>query len=288
MNHFLNKKIILIIGLFFIAVLVFISTNDNQSKSLSIGKVEKTDILQRVSLSGVIQPSHKALIVAPYAGYVKKILVQVGDEVKIDTPLVSVVQSLTTLEQVFPLRSPIKGKVVQIRKNEGEYVRATDTMDFILRIDDLSEMFVFIEAAEIDRVKLIKNQEATVKPMALTQKTYKAVVSELSLAANEKDRWDRSSVVEFPVVLKITNPDAELKPGMSTLVEIITNKKEQVLALRHEFIFSENSENYVFLKDGQKKKINVGLANDEQQEITEGLKEGDEVQKVDFSKFLEK
>lgn len=288
MKQILNKKYLILFILIVSMAVYFLFRNSSKNSLEDFGKVEKVNILQRVTLSGIVRPAHKAVIVAPYAGYVKKIFVKVGEDVNVDAPLVTVVQSLTANEQVFPLRAPIKGRVVQIQKSEGEFVKYSDTSDFILRIDDLSEMYVYVNAAEIDRVKLVLNQEALVKPMALVEKSYKAIVSDLSLAASDKDRWDRSSVVEFPVVLKITNPDQDLKSGMTTLVEIITNKKENVLALRHEYIFTGDSENYVILKDGTKKKIKVGIANDEMQEIVEGLNEGDLVQKVDFSKVLEK
>ncbi|HWU41888.1 MAG TPA: HlyD family efflux transporter periplasmic adaptor subunit, partial [Bdellovibrio sp.] len=210
-----NKKIILagLLGLF-VAVMIW-TVGHNKKKNTSLGVVEKEDLIQQVSLSGIVEPLHKALIVAPYAGYVKKVYVQVGDMVKVGDPIVTVVQSLSNLEQAFPLRSPIAGKVVQIRHQDGEYVKTGDPTDFIVRIDDRSEIFVKANAAEIDRVRIIANQEAQLKPMALNQKSYKAKVVSLALAANDKDRWDRSTVVEYPISLKVLNPDDELQSGMS-------------------------------------------------------------------------
>ncbi|WP_413291037.1 efflux RND transporter periplasmic adaptor subunit [Bdellovibrio sp. HCB337] len=269
-------------GLF--AVMHFTSAKDNKTTS---GVVERGDLVQRVSLSGVVQPGHKAFVVAPYAGYVKKIYVKVGDKVKVGDPIVSVAQSLSNFEQTFPLRSPISGRVVQVRKNEGEYVKANDTTDFMVRVDDSSEMFVNVNAAEIDRVKIVENQEASLKPMALSHKSYKAKVVSLSLAANDKDRWDRSTVVEFPVTLQVTNPDAELQSGMTAVIEIITFKKEKVLMLRHEYIFTEGEQSYVLFENGKKQIVKIGATNEEKVEILEGLSEGDRVQKVDFTALAE-
>lgn len=281
-NKYVWGVVIILGGLF--AVLHLTSAKGVKSNA---GIVESGDLVQRVSLSGVVQPGHKAFIVAPYAGYVKKIYVKVGDKLKVGDPIVSIAQSLSNFEQTFPLRSPIAGRVVQVRKNEGEYVKASDTTDFIVRVDDTSEMFVYVNAAEIDRVKIVENQEASLKPMALSQKSYKAKVVSLSLAANEKDRWDRSSVVEFPVTLQVVNPDADLQSGMSAVIEIITFKKEKVLMLRHEYIFTEGEQSYVLLEGGKKQMIKIGAANEEQVEIVEGLKAGDRVQKVDFTALAE-
>lgn len=283
----LSKKYVWSVFLFLGVLFAIWHFSSDKSQKINLGAVEKGDLIQRVSLSGVIQPVHKAFIVAPYSGYVKKIYVKVGDKVKVGDPIVSVAQSLSNFEQTYPLRSPIAGKVVQVRKNEGEYAKAGDTTDFMVRVDDSSEMYVNVNAAEIDRVKITENQEASLKPMALSQKSYKAKVVSLALAANEKDRWDRSTVVEFPVTLQVTNPDADLQSGMSAVIDIITFKKENILTLRHEYIFTEGEQNYVLLEDGTKRIIKIGVANEEKVEILEGLDEGDRVQKVDFTALAE-
>ncbi|WP_374080369.1 efflux RND transporter periplasmic adaptor subunit [Bdellovibrio bacteriovorus] len=287
MKNLFSKKAFWIVVILIVLVCIPFVLSSSKKSTSSLGTVEKGEIVQRVSLSGVVQPVRKALIVASYSGYVKKMFVKVGQDVKIGDPLVSVVQSLSSFEEAFPLRSPVKGRVVQIRHTEGEFVKSGDTTDFILRVDDLSEMYVYVNAAEIDRVKMTVNQEAMLKPMALSEKSYKAQIVDLALAANDKDRWDRSSVVEFPITLKILNPDADLKSGMSTLIDIITFKKDQVLTLRHEFVYSQGDENYVLLENGEKRVIKIGVSNEEKIEILEGLKEGDKVQKVDFASMLE-
>nr|WP_295899159.1 HlyD family efflux transporter periplasmic adaptor subunit [uncultured Bdellovibrio sp.] len=287
MKNLFSKKILLIVAILAIVACVPFLFSSGKNKKSSLGIVEKGDVIQRVSLSGIVQPVRKAVIVASYAGYVKKIFVKIGDNVKAGDPLVSVVQSLSSFEQAYPLRSPVTGRVVQIRHQEGEFVKASDVTDYILRVDDLSEMYVYVNAAEIDRVKMTVKQEALLKPMALSEKSYKAQIVDLALASNDKDRWDRSSVVEFPITLKVLNPDADLKSGMSTLIDIITFKKENVLTLRHEFIYVQGGESYVLLENGEKRIVKTGVSNEEKVEILEGVKEGEKVQKVDFASMLE-
>jgi multidrug efflux pump subunit AcrA (membrane-fusion protein) len=282
-----NKKIIAagFLGLF-VALLIW-GLAGTKKKNTSLGVVERGDLIQQVTLSGIIEPLHKALIVAPYVGYVKKVFVEVGSMVKAGDPLVTVVQSLSSFEQSFPLRSPISGKVMQIRHNEGEYVKSGEPTDFIIRVDDRSEVFVKANAAEMDRVRMTSQQEANLKPMALNQKSYKAKVVSLSLAANDKDRWDRSTVVEYPISLKVLNPDDSLQSGMSVIIDIVTFKKEKVLTVRHEYLFTEGEKNYLLLENGEKLPVKIGMANDEKVEIVEGAKEGDKIQKVDFAALME-
>jgi len=284
----LSNKKILTAGLSGLLVaLLFWNLGGTKKKNTSLGAVERGDLVQQVTLSGIIEPRHKALIVAPYVGYVKKVYVEVGTTVKAGDPIVTVVQSLSNFEQAFPLRSPISGKVMQIRHAEGEYVKSGDPTDFIVRVDDRSEVFVKANAAEIDRVRITSQQEANLKPMALNQKNYKAKVVSLALAANDKDRWDRSTVVEYPISLKVLNPDESLQSGMSVIIDIVTFKKEKVLTVRHEYLFSEGEKNYLLLENGEKRPVKIGMANDEKVEILEGAKEGDMIQKVDFAALME-
>lgn len=246
----------------------------------------KGELVQRVTISGTVQPYRKTLITASYKGYVRKVYVKLGDKVKAGDPIASVATSLTAMEQVFPLRAPFDGEVVQVMKSEGEFVKEADPTDYIARIDDMKTLYVDANAPEIDRVKVQIGQKAVVKAAAITDRTYDAVVKEMTLAARENDKWQRSSVVEFPIRLEFTKFDNKIAPGMSVLVDIITFKKENVLVLRHEFIGREKEKYFVTLADGEKKYVKLGQQNEEMAEVIDGIKDGDAIRKVDFAQLI--
>lgn len=273
-----------------IGIYVSYEKKEQKKKSLAIPvtRVQREDIVQRVTISGTVTPLRKAVIMAPYRGYVRKLYVKMGDQVRIGDPIASVSVSLSSSEQVFPLRAPFAGRVTQVNKAEGEFVKEADQSDFIVRIDDLSRMFINANAAEMDKVKIRTGQEAIVKASAILDRTYKAVVRELSLAAIDKDRWERATLIEFPIRLELTDFDAEIEPGMSVLIDIATMRREKVLALRHEFVGREGEVYYVTMKSGERRNVRLGLQNDEKTEILEGLAEGDEIRKVDFSSLIGK
>lgn len=252
--------------------------------NLPVAVVEKRDLVQRVTIAGIIVPARKAVITAPYSGYVQKMFVKIGDVVKKGDPLVSITQTLTTNETAFPLRAPFSGTVVQVNKAEGEYVKEGDTANFILRIDDLSTLYVDATAAEMDRTKIKNGQEAVIKASAILSKEYRGVIKELSLSAQDKDRWARSQV-EFPLKLEILNPDSRLRPGMTVLIDIIASRREEVLTLRHEYIYKEDGKHYVVRKDGKKVPVRLGLQNEESSEIVDGVEEGEQVRQVDYSEL---
>jgi multidrug efflux pump subunit AcrA (membrane-fusion protein) len=249
------------------------------------GAVERHDLVQRVTIAGTVISRRRTVVAAPYNGYVKQLFVKVGDRVKPGQPLVSVVQSLATSEPVFPLRAPYEGTVMHVNKHEGEYVKEGDAVDYILRLDDLSQLYVQSNAPEMDWAKLKVGLEGDVKASAVTTRAYKGKIDELTLAPQSSQNG--SSAGEYPVRIEILDPDGKLGPGMSTVVDITTARKDKVLTLRHEFVFSGADGYYAMVADGGKKKIEIGMQNDELVEVKSGLEEGAKVRQVDFSELPE-
>ncbi len=286
MKNLLNKKIIWIM---MIVILLTAGHMRNRpaslSKSINIGIVKRGELVQRVTIAGSVVPNHKTVISAPYNGYVRKIYVQIGDHVKAGDSIVSMAQSLRgSAEEVFPMRAPFAGVVVQVLKTEGEYVDSGSSGNngkSLVRIDDLSELFVEASSPEIEVNKLNVGQEATIKASAILGKSYHGKIEHISLAAKDQSDWDKSRI-EFPVRLHITDPDHALEPGMSVVVDIITHKLEGVLTLRHEFVQQEENRFFITNDHNEKKYITIGVQNDEDVEIKSGVSEGEKAQQIDF------
>lgn len=251
-------------------------------------QVERGELIQRSTISGTVTPLRKTVITAPYQGYVKNVFVRLGQQVKSGDPIASVTPTLVSGDTVFPLRVPFAGKVVQLNKANGEYVKAADATDFIARIDDTSKLYIDSNVPELDRVRMKLGLEAVVKASAILNRTYKAEVKEISFAAREQDRWGKTTAVEFPMRLEILDFDEQLQPGMSVIVDIITLKKDNVLRLKHEFIGRKKDRYFVTLPSGDKQDVTLGVQNEEYSEILDGISEGTKVQKVDFAELSTK
>lgn len=290
MSKLFKRPYILVFTLLlFILILFGIKRSFNSKDSTTgLGQVEQGNLIQRVTISGSIAPKRKTLITAPYKGYVRKIFIKLGDHVKANDPIASVGTTLMTNDQVFPLRAPFAGQVVQVNKDEGEFIKESDTSDFIARIDDLSEIYIEGSVPEMDRLKIKPGLEAVVKASAIPDRSYKASVQDLALSAREKDRWERSTVIEFPLRLRLLDPDEKVQSGMSVLIDIITFKKDNVLTLRHEFIQQIGDDYFVNLENGDRRDIKIGAQNEEVSEIKEGLKKGDKVRRINFSELIKK
>lgn len=258
-----------------------IAPGQHRSGKTRIGEARKDTMVQRVTIAGPIEAKRSTVVRAPYEGYVRRLYVSIGQRVKKGDPLVSVVQSLTGAEPAFPIRAPFEGVVVQVLKTEGQAVDKGDSKDYILRVDDLSELHVNAKAPEIDIAKLKKGQKAKVKVSSITEETFSAQVTEMALAATSKNDW-QSTNVEFQVEITLTEGHPLLKPGMSAIVDVLTNQKENALLLDHEFIHKSGDQYYVLLENGKRQDIKVGIQNETSFEVLEGLSEHQRVRQVDF------
>lgn len=253
--------------------------------SLKVTAVERGEFIQRVTIIGQVTPNRKTIISAPYSGYVRKIFVRVGDRVAAGDPVISLAQSLKPSdEDVFPLRAPFDGTVVQVLRTEGEYVEAqssSQASNSMVRIDDVSRIFVEAPSPEVEVGKLKVGQKVIIKASAIPQRTYNGVIRRISLAAKEQKDWDRARV-EFPILLEVVDADVALKPGMSVIVDVITKRVPKSLILRHEYLQREGDNYFVILESGEKKAIKVGAQNEEAFEILGGVDEGERVRQNDF------
>lgn len=257
------------------------------SEEIKLNTVKRGDVVQRVSISGMIVPNRTTQIAAPYDGYVRKLYVKTGDQVKDGDAIVSVSQSPgTTPEEIFPMRAPFAGSVVQVLKTEGEFVpkSASNNGNAIVRIDDLSKLYVEADVPEIDYPKLKLNQTVMIKAGAINDKNYKGRIQSIAKASKYQERWDRSRV-EFPIVVPILDSDENLKPGMSVMIDVITNEAKDALMLPHEFIQKDKDKYFVVLESGKRQNIEVGLQNEEAFEVKSGIAEGDKVRQADFLKM---
>jgi multidrug efflux pump subunit AcrA (membrane-fusion protein) len=201
---------------------------------------------------------------------------------------VSLAQSLKgSAEEVFPMRAPFAGTVVQVLKTEGEYVdqSSTPSGSSIVRIDDLSHLFIEANAPETEVGKLKIGQEVLIKASAVLGQSYTGKIRKISLAAKEQKDWDKSRV-EFSIWIQVVENDRLLKPGMSVIVDVITRKLTDVLTLRHEFVQRDKDKYFVIGPKGVHKNIEVGIQNEEVFEIKKGLVEGEKVRQIDFLSLI--
>ena len=258
-----------------------IPSQDHQKEG-RVGVVSRSDIVKRITLAGKAASGRSVKITAPYNGYVKKVFVKVGDWVKPNTPIVTLVESIVSQSsEAFPLRSPVYGQVVNIGVSEGENVGQGDAGQAMVFIEDTREMYIEADVSEIDYIDLKIGQKTTIRPNSMTDKTYSGIITEIGLAAKETESWSKNKVL-FPVKIKLTDHDESLRPGMSVIVDVIAYEKKDILTLPHEFVEGDRGRYFVVTAKGERREITVGIQDSLSKEILSGLVEGEQIKQIDF------
>lgn len=216
--------------------------------------------------------------------------------------------------------SPMTGTVSKLNVEKGETVLGTQQFQGteMMRIADLNQMEVRVNVNENDiiRVALMDTALIDVDSYSHLDKEFKGLVTAVANTANDKASPD--AVTEFEVRIKILNSSYQdliaegnkypFRPGMTASVEIITERKKNVLSVPLSAVTTRkpgekkkygkeeeqpetesnkqvNNANIeikevVFVrKDGKAKMMEVktGISDYENIEILEGVNENDEV-----------
>jgi RND family efflux transporter MFP subunit len=177
------------------------------------------------------------------------------------------------------VRAPFDGQIGSVSASVGQQTNSQQGVATIITKDKIAE----ISLNEIDIVNVKLGQ-----PVELTFDAIPGEVFMGSIAQIDTVGINTSNVVSFATKISIPNADERIKSGMSVTANIITEKVEGVLSVPSATIKSEgkreNKKTYVLKKEmfgdtatSTKVFVTVGLDNDVDAEIVEGLTEGDEV-----------
>jgi len=170
------------------------------------------------------------------------------------------------------LKSPIQGKITDIKKEEGEVVQAHEPV-----VSLLSQQPFQIEADiyEEDIVKVKVGDPVTINIVAFPNESLKGKVCAIDPVEKVID-----GVVYYKVTIDFGKEKKGLKPGMTADIVIETDKRENVLIIPKEAIKKRNGKNTVWVFENgevKEKEIEIGLVGDDFAEVVSGLKEGEEI-----------
>jgi HlyD family secretion protein len=223
--------------------------------------------------------------------------------------------------------SPMSGVVTKLNSKLGEKVVGAQQMSGteIMTIADLSVIEVVVDVSETDVVQVKLGDAAEIELDAIPDKKYRAVVS--SIANSPKSSvggLQQEQITNFPVRLLVTNADARFRPGMTATATIQTAISNRALTVPIQAVTAREEEKdsvdvgagddedgatnvnldrtnvrnerpkpAVFVVSGDSvllRVVTLGLRDDQNIEITGGLKPGEKVVKGSYkavSKDLE-
>jgi HlyD family secretion protein len=171
------------------------------------------------------------------------------------------------------LTAPFAGTITDIQVMPGDIVSAGTTA---FRIDDLSKLYIDLQVSEVDIPQVKVGQDATITFDAIASKEYHGTVTQVGMVGSVSQ-----GVVNYPVIVQLTDGDANILPSMTASVNIIVAESKNVLVVPNKALTLSNGERTVtVLFEGQQISVpvTVGLTGSSTSEVTsEQLKEGDTV-----------
>lgn len=130
--------------------------------------------------------------------------------------------------------APMAGVITELRREQGEIAIGSQFQeDVILVVSELSEMEVQLDVDENDIVTVAPGDLAEIEVDALPGRTLAGTVYEIGNSAKSQGAEGEAGnqKTEFLVKVAITDPPAELRPGMTASADIITDTKESTLSV---------------------------------------------------------
>jgi macrolide-specific efflux system membrane fusion protein len=244
-----------------------------------------------ISTTATVTPENRLQIKPPVNGRVEKILVQEGDYVKAGQilALMSSTERATVLdaaraqskdqlaywEQVYkptPLIAPINGQVIVQTVQPGQTVT---TSDAVTVLSDRLIVQAQVDETDIGKVKV--GQRADISLDAYPDTKVEGKVDHIYY---ESTIINNVTIYEVNILPK--RVPAIFRSGMSANVNIIEQRKENVLLIPLEGVKQDTQGSFVFVGQGTgekpaKRRVQLGIADDKNVEIVSGLSETDQV-----------
>lgn len=133
------------------------------------------------------------------------------------------------------ITSPISGIVISRNIDEGQTVAASlNTPTLFTIASDLSDMQIEALIDETDIGVIREGQKVIFDVDAYPGDTFEGVVSQIRLQPQLVQ-----NVVKYIVIVKVSNPDQKLLPGMTANLTVITDRREDVLTVANAaFLFT--------------------------------------------------
>ncbi len=187
------------------------------------------------------------------------------------------------------IRSPIDGVVIQVDIKVGETVIAGTTNipgSTMMVIADPSETLTEVQVDEADIAQVREGQNADIFAAAYPDTALSGTVQSIASVARQAPG---QASLSFLVKILLDEQDSmTIRPGMSVRADIYTQSSEETLAIPVQAVLydedtdeddeGKEEQTYVFvMQDGKaiRKDVEVGISNDSDQEITDGLEEGE-------------
>ena len=198
------------------------------------------------------------------------------DQAKISLNLAQLQLSYTNIYS--PLDAVVSTRPVQIGNIISSGISNVGGGTTVMTLSDLSHIFCYAAVDESDIGFVQLGQPAEITADSYPRKQFEGKVVRIATTG-----VNVQNVVTFQVRIEITSENKSLlKPQMTTNVTIVVADKPDVLQVPANAIIRKRGGDFVRVRtaaapDGEERKVEIGISDGRNTEVTDGLKEGEEV-----------
>ncbi len=182
----------------------------------------------------------------------------------------------TSLDAI--IRSPVFGTVLSRTANIGDPVVPLTSYQpgtELMQIASLQNLLFKGVVDEIDVGRLEEGMKAKMTIGAIPDEEVLGIIDIIAPKARKKE-----GATVFDIEIIVTDKgDKPLRVGYSATADIIIAERKDVLVIPESAVIFEEDKEYVYLANGEKKEVEIGLSDGLNIEVVSGLKEGDEIKK---------
>jgi RND family efflux transporter MFP subunit len=242
--------------------------NVSNTKALYDAGVVAKDQLDQVKLA-------LTELESSFASQIEQLEVQTSDSTlqmaaaQLNQAQVSYNQALENLGKAA-VTAPVDGIVSQVNVTVGNMATSAQSA---VSLTNKNSLYSTIGVAENIVNRLAKGNKVQVTVPTVSEGSFIGTIEHISPAADSKTQL-------YPVKILVGNPQGLIKPGMFVKVELTTDEKANVMAIKSEAVVLKNEKTIVYVVEGDKaviKEVVTGLDTGVDIEILKGLVQGDKV-----------
>jgi len=283
---------------FYIYVLIIIllfSCNQNETTSrtdfpplsIQVEKVIRMDITDSIQIFGIVKLRQEAKLASQFDGRLKGFSLLQGDRVEEGQEIGLIVppmrealnQAMTEMNEQqqqimaheineIPLFSPIRGTVLEVMQHNGDVLQKGES---IVHIADLSKLDIY---GDLPIAYLPQVHRLNTLKVAFVDYPHRPLLLPISAFDGKVDVQKQT----IQIRLALNNPQVEYRPGMMVSLKFPDKSHTGALVISRRALLEEEGVYSVFVvRDLQveKRKIDIGIKQDDYVEVIQGLAEGE-------------
>ena len=184
------------------------------------------------------------------------------------------------------ISAPLNGTVVSVPVEEGQTVNANQTTPTIVQVADLNLMEIKMQISEGDITKVQPGMKVNYTILSEPNRAFSGVLSSVDpglttlSSGSYNGSIDSGTAVYYYGKLVVPNEDGTLRIGMTTQNTITIGEAKGVLIVPSIAVSRRKGQSFVrVLEKGKpvEREIKLGLSDNMNTEVLEGLKDGEEV-----------